>query len=73
MFEFVGTNQGLGFTISQPTNVFIVSGASSTTVGVGGSLAIDPEDSIKLVCIEAPYKWAVVNHHSPSGNALVFT
>lgn len=68
----IGTNQAVNHTVTHDTaGVSIVSGASSTTAGAGGSLTVDKEDTIELTYIGSN-TWAVTKHHSPSGNPLVF-
>lgn len=54
IFEITGINTATGWKIAQNANQQIFFGTSSTTVGVGGSLAsINIRDSVKCVCVVA--------------------
>lgn len=54
IIEITGINTALGWKIAQNANQQIFIGTSSTTVGVGGSIAsINTRDWIKIVCVVA--------------------
>ena len=52
IIEITGINTALGWVIAQNANQQIFYGTTSTTVGVGGSIAsVNIRDSLKMVCV----------------------
>lgn len=64
ILEITGINNATGWKIAQNANQQIFFGTSSTTVGVGGSIAsINTRDSLRMVCVVggASAVWNVIN------------
>lgn len=70
IIEVIGINNATGWRITQASGQQIFFGASSTTLGTGGSLASSAtRDGIRIVCITANTTWQVTP--APMGNITV--
>ncbi len=68
--DIIGQTTGLGWIIAQRVGQSIVFGTSTTTSGVGGSLAsTNPTDSFYMICTVANTVWNLAS--GPQGNITV--